>query len=169
VVGLRRIARRRTDALILFEDHLVGRKILIWCIAPEFLAHALVHPFREGFGQTIRQRFHENGRVIVVRILEAIGDDVFANASGDHEHADIVLHAGRDRRDEVGQRGVETALTLLQLLAQGVQRGHRLGACFVAVENDVVAFSIRRPEPDGRAGCKPFSSTIRASIFCASS
>src|SRR5262249_26254096 len=40
VVGLRRIARRRTDAAILLGDELLMAERLIRGVAPEFLAHA---------------------------------------------------------------------------------------------------------------------------------
>ena len=56
VIGLRRIARRRTDAAIFFLDQLRIAQIFIWSVGPEFLAHTLMHPLRQGLGQPVGQR-----------------------------------------------------------------------------------------------------------------
>ena len=69
------------------------REFLVSRVAPELLAHALVHALGEGFGEAIRQRLHHDRRVIVVRMLEAIRDHILADAGGDHERADVILHA----------------------------------------------------------------------------
>ncbi len=81
-----------------------------------------MHALGKGFGQAIGQRLAQDRGVVVIGVLEAVGDHVLADPGGDDEAADIVGHAGRNRRDEVGQRGVEAALALLELLAQRVQR-----------------------------------------------
>src|SRR5882724_265097 len=44
VIGLRGIAGRRADAGILLEDELIRDKRLVRRVAPELLAHALMHP-----------------------------------------------------------------------------------------------------------------------------
>ena len=95
VIGLRGIAGRRADAGILFENELIGRERFVRRVAPEFLAHALMHPLGKGLGETIRQRLAQDRRVVVIGVLEAVGDNVLADPRGNHEDADIVRHAAR--------------------------------------------------------------------------
>ncbi len=79
--------------VILFEDQSIGRQRFVRRIAPEFPAHAGMHPLGEGFRQTIGQRLAQDRGVIVIGVLEAVGDDVLADPGGDHKGADIVRHA----------------------------------------------------------------------------
>ena len=90
-----------------------------------------MHALGKGFRQTIGQRLAQDRGVIVIGVLEAVGDDVLADPGGDHEGADIIRHAGRSGRDEIRQRGVEAAFALFQLLAQRVE-GRDLLACGVS-------------------------------------
>ena len=90
-----------------------------------------MHALGKGFGETIGQRLAQDRGVIVIGVLEAVGDDVLADPGGDHEGADIIGHAARDRRDEIRQRRIEAAFALFQLLAQRVE-GRDLLACGVS-------------------------------------
>src|SRR5258707_836307 len=49
VVGLRGIAGRGADALVLFQDQILLRQRLVRRIAPELPAHAGMHALGEGF------------------------------------------------------------------------------------------------------------------------
>jgi hypothetical protein len=80
-----------------------------------------VHALRKGFRQAIGQRLDHDGGIVVVRVLEAVGDHVLADPGGDDEGADVVLPAGILRRDEVRKRHIGAALAPRQLLAQGVE------------------------------------------------
>ena len=95
MVGLGRIARRRADAVVPFQDQIFGRKRLIRRVTPEFLAHALVHALGKGFGEAIGQRLAQDRGIVVIGVLEAVGDRILADPGGDHEGADIIRHAAR--------------------------------------------------------------------------
>ena len=69
------------------------------------------------FRQAVGQRLAQDRGIIVIGVLESVGDRVFADPRRHHEAADIVRDARRRRRDEIGQGGVEAAFALLQLLA----------------------------------------------------
>ena len=155
VIGLRGIAGRGTDAGILLEDQLVRRRRLVRRIAPEFAAHAGVHPLGKGLGETIGQRLAQDRGVIVIGVLEAVGDHVLADPGGDHEGADIIGYARGSRRDEVRQRRIETAFAFFQLLAQRVEGRDLLLATIVGIHGDIVALRIGGPEPDGGARGEP--------------
>ena len=94
MIGLRGIAGCGADAGVLFQDELVGRKLFVRRITPEFAAHAGVHALGKGFGEPVRQRLGEDRGIVVIGVLETVGDDVLADARGNHEGADIVRHAG---------------------------------------------------------------------------
>ena len=66
---------------------------------------------------------------------------------GDRKGADVVADAAVARRDEVGERQVRLAVRHLLLLAQHVE-AQDLGAVgpFRAIQHDVVAVGVRRPE-----------------------
>src|SRR5512143_2020399 len=104
--------------------------------------------FSESFGQTVGQRLHHDGGVVVIGALETLSDLVFADAGGHSEAADIVGKPAVARRDEIAQRGIGTALALGQLLPQRMQHSDRLAAILVAEYMDIVALGIRRPEPE---------------------
>ena len=80
-----------------------------------------MHALGKGFGEAIGQRLAQDRGVIVIGILEAVGDHVLADPCGDHEGADIIRHAGSNGRDEIRQRRVEAAFALLELLAQRME------------------------------------------------
>ncbi len=134
---------------------MIRRQRLVRRIIPKFLAHAQMHALGKGFRQTIGQCLAQDRGVIVIGVLEAIGDHVLADPGGDHERADIVRHAGCHRRDEIRQRAVEAAFALFQLLAQRVECRDLPAAAVVGVDNDVVAFRVGRPEADGRLRLEP--------------
>ena len=90
VIGLRRIARRGANALVLLEDQIVGREVLIRRITPELAAHPRMHALGKGFGEAIGQRLAQDRGVIVIGILETVGHHVFADAGGDDEGADVI-------------------------------------------------------------------------------
>src|SRR5262245_50406656 len=56
VVGLGRIAGRRTNASVFLRDQCRGRQLLALSITPELAARALVHALGEGFRQTVGER-----------------------------------------------------------------------------------------------------------------
>src|SRR3954468_13735077 len=87
VIGLSGIAGRRADAGILLEDQLIRGESFVRRIAPEFLADALVHPLGKGFREAIGQRLAQDRGVIVIGVLEAIGDRVLADPGRDYEAA----------------------------------------------------------------------------------
>src|SRR3546814_8988088 len=79
-----RIARRWTDATVCLGDQLVVRQSLVGGIAPELLAHALVHMLGEGFGETVGQRLGKDARVIVVLGGELALDPLVQPDAGGH-------------------------------------------------------------------------------------
>ena len=93
-------------------------------VAPELLAHLLVQPLGEGLGEAVGQRLDHDRGVVVVGVLEAVGDLVLADAGRHHEGADVIGVALR--RDEVRQRHVGAAFAPRKLLAQRVQGRDRL-------------------------------------------
>ena len=115
-----------------------------------------MHALGEGFRQPVGQRLAQDRGIVVVGVLEAVGHHVLADAGRDHEAADVVGDAGRNRRDEIGQREVEATLAFFELLTQGVQRRDRRLACLVRIDEDVVAFRVRRPEADRGLRGEPF-------------
>ena len=114
-----------------------------------------MHALGEGFRQTIGERLAQDRGVVVIGVLEAVGDDVLADPRGDHEGADVIRYAACCGRDEIRQRRVEAALALFQLLAQRVEGGDLLRAAVVGIDGDVIADSIGRPEADRRLRLEP--------------
>ena len=169
VVGLRRIAGRRTDAAVFFRDQIFGAQRLVRLVAPEFLAHALMQALGESFRQPVGQRLDQDGGVIVVRPFETLGDLVLADAGGHRKGADIVGNARFARRDEIGERGIGAAFALGQLLTQRMQRRERFAR--VSSANSIIS------SPCAAAGQKPStalalnqpSATILSSMARASS
>ena len=72
------------------RDQRIVAERLVRRIAPELLAHALVQPLGESFRQPVGQGLHQDGGVVVIGALEALGDGVLAETGGDGEAADIV-------------------------------------------------------------------------------
>src|SRR3546814_6750240 len=65
------MAGRRADAAIGLLDQLRVVEVLLGRVAPELLAHALVHALGEGFRQPVGQRLGEDRVVVVVRALRS--------------------------------------------------------------------------------------------------
>jgi len=87
----------------LFGDDVVVAQGLIRYVAPELPAHAQVQVFGEGLGQAVSQRLGHDGAVDVVLPFEFRHARIDADAGGDGEAADGVLHARSLRRDVVGR------------------------------------------------------------------
>src|SRR3984957_14877980 len=139
VVGLRRIAGRRADAAIFFGDQFVACERLVGGVGPKFLAHALVHPLGGSFGEAVGQRLGHDRGIIVVGVLEALGDGFLADAGGHREGADIIGKAAGAWRDEIGERYIGAAFAARELLAQRMQRGDRPAARFIIENENIVA------------------------------
>ena len=56
MIGLRRIAGSRSDALILHVKALGWGKLFVWRVSPQLLSYEYVEILREGFSQTIGKR-----------------------------------------------------------------------------------------------------------------
>ena len=140
-------------------------------IAPELPAHAAVQALGKGFGQPVGQRLHQNGGIVVIGALEALGDHVFADAGGDGEGADVILHAAGARRDEIAERDIVAALALGELLAQRMQRRDRLCcARLLAVHQNIVALgAFAGQKPKAALAVNQRSATILSSMARASS
>ena len=80
-------------------------------------ARALMQALSESFRQAIGQRLGQDGVVIVIGTLEALGEIVLADAGRHHEGADMVGKLARARRHEIGERHVGAAV--------GQQHHHR--------------------------------------------
>src|SRR4030095_14571672 len=65
VVGLRRIARRRTDAAIFLGDEFHAAQALLRRIGPELRAPALGQPRRKGSGEPVGQRLDHDRRIVI--------------------------------------------------------------------------------------------------------
>ena len=109
-----------------------------------------MQPFGGRFGQAVGQGLEHDRRIVVVGGLEAGDVFVDAEAGRDRKGAGVVLLA-----DEIGQRRVETALRLLDLLAQADPAGRFLAARFVGVEHDVFVLTLGRVEAEHRLGGQP--------------
>ena len=74
--------------------------------------------FREGFRQTIRQRFHEDAVVIVVFALIFLREFFGADSRGYHKRADVIVFAAGafTRRDKIRERPVGFAFAFFALL-----------------------------------------------------
>ncbi len=103
VIGLGRITRRRADAAIGLADQIIAREVFLRGIAPELLAHTLVHEFGKGLGKPVGERLDQDRGVIVIRALEAFGDGNLLDSGGDDETANIILFPAVDRRNEIRQ------------------------------------------------------------------
>ena len=97
MVGLGRVAGRRTDPAIRLADQLLGRERLVGRVAPQLAPDACVHVLGRRLGEAVGERLDQDRRVVVVGRLEALGDGDLLVAGGDDEGADVVDHPG-DRR-----------------------------------------------------------------------
>src|SRR5262249_2771259 len=146
VVRLRRIAGRGADAAIFLGDELVIAERLVGRVTPEFLAYTLMQSLGERFGQAIGQCLHHDCRVVVIGPLETLGNFVLTDASGDSEAADIVRQPAPTGRDKIAERGVGTAFAFRELLTQRMQNSDWFVALFIAVDKNIVALGVGRPE-----------------------
>src|SRR5687768_6679823 len=112
MVGLRRIAGRRADALVLFVDQTIAREVLARGVAPELLAHAFVHALGESFRDAVGQRFDHDRAIIVVGALEPLGDAYLLDAGGNDESPDPIGLAALGGSDEIGQTNIRLAVAL---------------------------------------------------------
>src|SRR5690606_5465969 len=114
---------RWSDASIRFGDQLFGRKHLIWGISPELPAHTLMHPFCECFCEPIREGFHQNGGVVIIRPRETLSNGLLFNPGRNHEAAKIVPTTRRQRGDEISESQIRPLATLSQLLPESIKGG----------------------------------------------
>ena len=155
MVGLRRIARCRTNAAIGFCDECIIVEVFIRRITPELGAHALVHPFGKSLGQPVGQRLRHDRRIIVTGFFKTLGDVIFAMPRGDGKTANIISRAAC-RRHEIGQREIRPPAAVLHLLAKRVEPRSFFCAAFIFIHNNVIAVARRRPKADHRARGEPF-------------
>ncbi len=151
------IARRRTDAAILFVDQLIVGEPFLRRVAPELAAHALVHAFGERLREPIGQRLEHDARIVVVRLLEALEVRLDADARSDGERADVVAPARVLRRDEVGERSRATGPAACPSAGAGSAAAcSTLRARLVRVDLDVVVIdAVRREQADHAARRQP--------------
>ena len=160
MLGAGRVAGRGADADVFLADHVVVAQVLIRHIAPQILAHALVQVFGKRLGQAIGQGLQHDGRVIVVRILEALFVFLDAQARCHGEHADVILHARCLRRNEIGQALVRPLHAIDHgfdaLLAHAVIRERHATARIVGVHLDIVVIdAVGRQQGHDAIGRQP--------------
>ena len=150
-----RIARRRTNPLVVFADQLLVAEVFVRRVAPVHLTHALVEVLGEGFRQTVSNRFHHDFVVIIVLRFERIRQRVFFQTAGYRKGTDIIGFATQLRRDEIGQAVVGKA-HFLRLLAQMAADRQHVGAGFIAINFHVVAHAVRREQAHHAARVEGF-------------
>mmetsp|Transcript_40494 Transcript_40494/g.67843 ORF Transcript_40494/g.67843 Transcript_40494/m.67843 type:complete len:232 (+) Transcript_40494:195-890(+) len=106
VVWLRGVARRWADALVLHLKQVLRGHVLLLAVPPVLLTHLLVEHLRKGLCEAVSNGLRHDVGVVVVLRLVLLCDLVQAEASGDDEHAHVVLDARLLGCDEVGQRHV---------------------------------------------------------------
>ncbi len=140
VIRARGIARRGADALIVLVDDRAVVEVLVGRVAPEVAADTLVEPLGERFGEPVRERFEQDGAVVVTGLLEPRHALVETDAGGHSERADPVRDRRPERRDVVGEREVGFGVRLEHLLADRVNDRARHDVDVIAIEDaDVVA------------------------------
>mmetsp|Transcript_55188 Transcript_55188/g.146427 ORF Transcript_55188/g.146427 Transcript_55188/m.146427 type:complete len:1471 (+) Transcript_55188:155-4567(+) len=151
VVGLRRVAGRRADALILGLEHVVVRQLLVGRVAPELLAHLVVQELGKGLGEAVGDGLHHDALVVVVLAAQLGADVLAAEAGRDGERANVVRLARVLGRHEVRERVADGVLALL-LLAKRVEGAELRARPVGVVHLDVVADRVRRPDADHAVG-----------------
>mmetsp|Transcript_7282 Transcript_7282/g.22028 ORF Transcript_7282/g.22028 Transcript_7282/m.22028 type:complete len:1134 (+) Transcript_7282:306-3707(+) len=144
MVGLRGVARRGADAVVLDLEQVVRAQRLIGGVTPVLGADLGVHDLGEGLGETVGERLGEDVGVVVVGVLELLGDHIEAEARRGDERAHVVLNAAALGGDEVSEREVRLLVVLLlRLLAQREEGvGSLVTRAVLGVELDVVAHRV---------------------------
>mmetsp|Transcript_10715 Transcript_10715/g.27078 ORF Transcript_10715/g.27078 Transcript_10715/m.27078 type:complete len:271 (-) Transcript_10715:3021-3833(-) len=153
MVGLRGVARRRANSLVLYLEHLVRTNVLVRCVPPQLLAHFGVQQLGEGLGEAVGDGLGHDDVVVVVLMLVLVTERLRAEAAGDRKGSDVVRDAGVLRRDEVGHGQVSVVLALL-LLPERVELRHGGAACLIRVDLDIVAYGVGGVNADDCARLK---------------
>ena len=98
-----RVARCRTDALVVFADQLFVAEVLVRRIAPVDFTHTLMEILRKGFRQTVGKRFHHDFVVIIMLCFKGISQCVLFQPASHGKCADVIRFAGNLRRNEVSE------------------------------------------------------------------
>ena len=144
-----RVARRRTNPLVVFADQLLVAEVFVRRVAPVHLTHALVQVLGEGFRQAVGDRFHHDFIVIIVLRFERVRQRIFFQTAGYRKGANIVGFT------KIGQAVVGKA-HFLGLLAQMAADRQHVSAGFIAVNFDVVAHAVGREQPHHAAWVEGF-------------
>src|SRR5579885_2681151 len=137
VVGAGRVAERRADAPEPLRDQVLAGEALLRRVP--LPPGARLQPLREGLREPVGERLDDDRPVVVVLGGEARGQLVGA-LDRDRERPGVVAR----RRHVVGEAPVRPPVAVVCLLAQEAEAR--------AVEHDVVALGVRRPEPVHPAG-----------------
>ena len=122
MIGKRGIAGCRSDAAVVFGQHVGDGQILALAEAP-FLPGNLVQSLGKGLGQPVGKDLGHDRAIIVVVGLAAEDEFVGAQAAGHGKAAHVVLAAAADGRDEVGVAEIVPSRLAQPLLPQIVQPG----------------------------------------------
>ncbi|GDW25459.1 hypothetical protein ExPUPEC119_02276 [Escherichia coli] len=140
-----RVARCRTDALVVFADQLFVAEVLVRRIAPVDFTHTLMEILRKGFRQTVGKRFHHDFVVIIMLCFKGISQCVLFQPASHGKCADVIRFAGNLRRNEVSETVVSEA-GFFGLLAQMVADINHMGTRFVTVDFNVIAHTVCREQ-----------------------
>ena len=145
------IAIRRSDATIFLRDQILAAQILVRAVAP-VSASARVEALGERLSQSIRQRLHHDGGIVVVVSLVLLDQRVDADAGGHSKGAKVIDDAAVLWSDEVGERAVRPPVGDDLLLSQHVEPQQLLPLGSPPrdgrpVHDDVVAVAVGGPEP----------------------
>ena len=154
VIGLRRVTRSRTDALVLRVDELFLAQTLIGSVAPEVYSDVFVQLLGHRFSETVGQRLEQYDAEVVVVCLKRSNEFVLTEASTAHKHADVVSDAGVFRRYKVWQSEVCAVFGFL-LLSQCVQFAD--GCVVIVVQLDVIVIKwVARIKRNDSSTCNQF-------------
>ena len=81
-----------------------------------------MHPFCERLSEPVCQCFRHDAVIVVVLALEFGTEFCHADAGCHGERADVIVHPGLFRRDEIGETQIRSSERLLCLLAQMMKR-----------------------------------------------
>ena len=156
MVGLRRIARCRTNTLIFLVNQRVIGQLFIGCITPKLGSDTLVHALGKGLSKSVRQCFRHDGAIIIARFFKAFGDIVFAMTGGHGKTANIVGTFGNKISQRIIGAFFIRPIRTQHLLAQCVQAGALFSSCIIIVNDNIITITRRRPKADDRFGSQPF-------------